>query len=196
VSHFSASHMLYVRVELWLVQDGAVPRFEVGESYPLTLDLQPKTPTAPAQTQLARIDPADRPEGPFDPGPYYNILGRVSWRPKDSANPVVLCSDELFFGLNDPSLAPEWEWVTVLGTIDVQPNWLSVVGGLPEVTRSFTVGRVIREFTPSLPPTSDITQDISDWSRYRSEEATRAEPWLFDSRDSQLRRYVIGIWPS
>jgi hypothetical protein len=67
------------------------------------------------------------------------------------------------------------------------------------VTHLFTVGRIIQEYAPPLPLSSeilqDITQDITDWSRYRSEEATRAEPWLFDGRDHQLRRYLLGIRP-
>jgi hypothetical protein len=192
--------LLYVRVETWLLGDGAVPRFEVGESYRLTLDLNPKTPIAPAYEELARIDLASQPEGLADPGPYYDIEGRVWWRRKGYPGSAVVSVDQLFFGLNDPSLAPDWDWITVLATVDVEPDWLSVAGDIPEVTRFFTVGRIIREFAPALPLSSqillDTTQDITDWSQYRSEEATRAEPWLFDSHDSELRRYLLGIFPS
>jgi len=176
-----------------------VPRFEVGESYRLTLDLHSRRPIAPAYEEVARIDLADQPEGLVDPGPYYNIVGRVWWRPKDSPNTVVISVDQLFFGLKDPAIAPDWDWVSCLATVDVEPDWLSVAGDIPEVTHLFTVGRIIQEYAPPLPLSSeilqDITQDITDWSRYRSEEATRAEPWLFDGRDHQLRRYLLGIRP-
>jgi hypothetical protein len=172
-----------------------VPRFEVGGNYQLALDLQPTVPILPTNEDSAKIELASPPQHSMDPGPYYNLIGPVSWRQGDGSRVASISVGRLFLGLDDPSLSPTLEKVTVYGTIEVHPAWLSAAGqAFPEVSRSFRVGRILREFAPLLSSPSAPFQDPIDWSRYRSEEATQADPWLFDSRDHELIRYLLGIW--
>lgn len=170
MSVFSSLNLLYVRVDIWLLQDGALPRFEVGENYRLVLDLQPLTPIFPTDQEQDAIQLADGPNQPIDPGPYYDVVGAVRWRQGDDRNVAALSVDQLFLGLDDPSLSATWERVGVLGTIAVSHPPLSAARGeFPEVEAFCNVGRIIGEFAPLL-PTSDDFQDPRDWSRYRSQD--------------------------
>jgi len=192
---FSTSHLLYVRLDMWLLQDGVAPHFKVGESYRLVLELQPSAPILPTDQDRDGIQLARAPKEPVDPGPYYDVVGAVSWRQGEGMNVAAISVDQLYLGLDDPSLSPTWERVAVLGTVAVAYPPLSAARAeFPEVETFCNVGRIIGEFAPFLATLPDDSQDPRDWSRYRSRDVRRAEPWPEGSLDPELVRYLLGVW--